>query len=320
MGAIPDRDALAIDLGHNAAADLITKFAGLRNWSVLLLCVANDGAAERMFGTVLGARRCFEENVIFDSRRRPNLCHRWHAERNRSSLIQEIRVQAAQGFKVDSSLDDRTLPRGASNCPQYRQRSAGSDPTSSCNDNDGDGRTNVVGQEKCEKCCSQGEVNKVSCQPICGLLDRRARMLRAFNRLDDLAEGGLLTQAINANVKDTGLIDSASIDTAARRLFARHRLACNRRLFHERVAADDLAVHGNPATRPNENNLPWKDRLRRHFQGLSFPNHARSLGKKVQHVLNGAPAAPHGQSFENFCGEHEGSDDERRKKLANGKR
>src|ERR1039458_8308734 len=189
MGAITDSDALAFNLGHNAAADLITKLGRLRNWNVLLFCVANDGSAEWMFGTVLGACRCLEENLIFDPRHRPNLCHRWHAKRNRSSLIQENRMQAAQCFKVDSALDDRTLPRGASNCAQYRQRSAGCDPTGARNDNDGDRRTNVVGQEKCEESSRKCEVDKIPGQPISGLLDWCARMLRAFDGFDYFAEG-----------------------------------------------------------------------------------------------------------------------------------
>ena len=43
-------------------------------------------------------------------------------------------------------------------------------------------------------------------------------------------------------------------------------------------------------------------------------------GQKIQHVLNGASAAAHGQTFKDFGSEDEGGDHQRSKELANGQR
>ena len=58
--AAADCDALALDLGHDASANLITEVAGFGDGEIFLFSEADDGAAQRVFGTVFGAGRCLQ--------------------------------------------------------------------------------------------------------------------------------------------------------------------------------------------------------------------------------------------------------------------
>jgi hypothetical protein len=124
------------------------------------------------------------------------------------------------------------------------------------------------------------------------LLDRRSRLLSPLNCFYDLTESGVFSKAIGPHVEYAGLVKSAGIDFAARNFFARHGLACDRRLFHKRVAGGHFAIDGNPATRANNDNLSGKNRLRGHFDDLVATQQTRSLRQEIQHVLNRASAAP----------------------------
>ena len=60
MSAVADRNALALDLSHDASANLITEVAGFGDGEIFLFSEADDGAAQRVFGTVFGAGRCLQ--------------------------------------------------------------------------------------------------------------------------------------------------------------------------------------------------------------------------------------------------------------------
>src|ERR1017187_4575261 len=133
-------------------------------------------------------------------------------------------------------------------------------------------------------------------------------MLGLFDRLNDLAESGLLPEAHRPNLKAAGLVDGPCVHLTPGHLFARHRLACNRSLLNERVAAYNLSIDRDPAAGSNNDNFSWEYRLRGHVNNLTVSHDAGNLGQKIQHVLNGAPAATHGQTFENFGSEDKDSD------------
>ena len=59
------------------------------------------------------------------------------------------------------------------------------------------------------------------------------------SEVNQVSERRLLAQTFGADLERTSLVDGASVDTAASRLFTRHRLPGNRRLFHKRVSAND---------------------------------------------------------------------------------
>src|SRR5580704_13500703 len=145
-------------------------------------------------------------------------------------------------------------------------------------------------------------------------------MLRPFDRFNDLAESRFLTQVFGENLKRAGLVNGASIDSAASYLFAGHRFTCNGRFLHKGVTADDLAIYGNPAAGTNKNNLSREDRIRGHFKSLTLPEHAGGLRKKIEHVLNGTPPAAHSESFEDFGSQHERGNDQRGKELSDSQR
>src|SRR5580704_15229102 len=123
-------------------------------------------------------------------------------------------------------------------------------------------------------------------------------MLRPFDRFNDLAESRFLTQVFGENLKRAGLVNGASIDSAASYLFAGHRFTCNGRFLHKGVTADDLPIDGNPAAGANKNNLSWEDRIRSHLESLTIPEYTGGLRKEVEHVLDGTPSAAYSQSLE----------------------
>ena len=60
VSAVADCNALAIDLGHDATANLITEATGFGEEEVSLFSVADDGAAQRVLGAVFGTGRRLE--------------------------------------------------------------------------------------------------------------------------------------------------------------------------------------------------------------------------------------------------------------------
>ena len=169
-------------------------------------------------------------------------------------------------------------------------------------------------------CRAEGEVNQIPGKPVCRLLDWSARAFRIFDCLNDLAEGRLFPQTFRADLERARLVDGSCVNVAASQLFAGHRLAGDRGLFHKRMTAEHPAIHRNSATRSNDDHVPRQNHLRVHFDDLILSEHAGSLRKKIQHVLNRAASAPDRESFEDLRCENERSDDQRGEKLANRKR
>ena len=60
VSAVADCDALALDLGDDASANLITEVSGFGDGEVFLFSVTDDGVAKRVFGALFGAGRCLE--------------------------------------------------------------------------------------------------------------------------------------------------------------------------------------------------------------------------------------------------------------------
>ena len=175
-----------------------------------------------------------------------------------------------------------------------------------------------MGEEKCENRGTEREVDQVSRQAVCHLLDRCARMLGLLYGLNDLAECCFFSEPIGADLKAACLVDGAREYFFACGLLARHRLAGNRSLFHKGVTADHLAIDGNSAARSNDNNLTGENSLGRNFDNLSFPQNAGHLRQKIQHVLNGAPPSADCQPLQNLGSQHKCGNDQSRKELADG--
>src|ERR1700738_1903897 len=168
----------------------------------------------------------------------------------------------SQRFQINPALDNRPLSCRAPNCTQYGKWSPRSDAASPSHNDDGARRPNVVRDEEGNDRGAQGDVNQIPGKPVRRLLDGRTRMLRPLDRLNDLAEGSLFSQVLGEDLKRAGLVDGASVDRAASRLFTGHRFACNGSFLHEGVTADDLAIDWNPAAGANKNNLSGEDRIR----------------------------------------------------------
>src|ERR1035438_4282849 len=113
MGSIAHCNALALNLGNNAAAHFVSEFAWLRDGYVLRLGTSNDRTPQRMFGGVFVAACGFQEDLLGNAGLRPDLNYRRYAKGDRSCLIQEERMQATQCLQVNATLDNRTLPRRA---------------------------------------------------------------------------------------------------------------------------------------------------------------------------------------------------------------
>ena len=86
------------------------------------------------------------------------------------------------------------------------------------------------------------------------------------------------------------------------------------------MTAQDPAIHGNSAPRPDDDHFSRQNGLCVHFDDLAVSEHARGLGKKVQHVLNGAAPAADGEPFENLRCEDKRGDDQRGEELADRQR
>ena len=57
-----------------------------------------------------------------------------------------------------------------------------------------------------------------------------------------------------------------------------------------------------------------------HFEDSALSEHTRGLGKKIQHVLDGAPPAADGEPFEDLRCKHERGDHQRGEELADRQR
>ena len=168
---------------------------------------------------------------------------------------------------------------------------------------------------------AQGEVDQVAGKPVCCLLYRRPGALCILDCLDDLAESRrFFSQTLRAHLERSRLVDGSRVDIASRRLFTGHRFAGDCGLLHKRMTTENPAVHGDSAAGPYDNHFSGQNGFRVHFDDLILSEHARGLGKKVQHVLDGAAPATDSEPFEDLRCEDECGDDKRGEKLANRQR
>jgi len=98
-----------------------------------------------------------------------------------------------QRFQINSTLDNGALSRGAANRTEDGKRSTRCDATRSSHNDNRYRRPDVVRNEKGEHRRAQREVDQIAGKPVCSLLDGRARMLRPFDRLNNLAESRLFS-------------------------------------------------------------------------------------------------------------------------------
>ena len=66
-----------------------------------------------------------------------------------------------------------------------------------------------MGEKKREDRGTEREVDQVSRQTVCHLLNRRARMLGLFHSFNDLAEGGFFSEPVSTHLKTACLVDGA---------------------------------------------------------------------------------------------------------------
>ena len=100
---------------------------------------------------------------------------------------------------------------------------------------------------------SQREVHEIARKPVRDSLDRGTRLLRPFNCLDDLAKRRIATEALDANLERSRLIDRASVNTGTSALLNWHRFAGDRRLVNKGMPTDYLAVNRDPCSRTSQN-------------------------------------------------------------------
>jgi hypothetical protein len=267
-----------------------------------------------MLRTALGTGSRIENRLLRDTRCGVDFGDQRNPASQSACLVEKDGIQMPHRFQINSPIDNGALSRGAANRTEDGKRSARRDATRSSHNDNQYRRPDVLCAEKGEHRRAQREVDQIAGKPVCRLLDGCARMLRRFDRFNNLAEGGFLAQALGDDLKSAGLVDGASID-AAGCLFAGHRLACNRCLLHKRVPTEDLAIDWNPAAGTDQDNLSREDRIRSHFESLTVSKHAGRLRKKIEHVLNGTPPAAYSQSFEDFGSQHERGDEQGGKEL-----
>src|ERR1700677_3133851 len=232
-----------------------------------------------MFRASLRAGSGFQKRAFRDARFGADFRDQREAISQGTGLVEKDRLQLAQCFEVDATLDDSTLPGRPPDGAQDRQWRARCNAASSGNDNDRDSRTEIVGDEEGQNGRAQGEVNQIAGEAVCRLLNRSAGALRIFNRLNDLAESGFFPQALRADLKYASLIDGSGIYIASSRLFAGHRLARNCGLLHKRMAAQNMAIDGNSAAGANHHDFSGQNSLRVDLYDLIVPEHTGGLRK-----------------------------------------
>ena len=95
----------------------------------------------------------------------------------------------------------------------------------------------VVCDQKRDDGAAQRKIDDVTGQPICDLLNGRARFLGLFDRLDDPTERSVAAYACRPNLNRARLIDCSGVNLVSGDFFNRERFARNCRLIDKRIAA-----------------------------------------------------------------------------------
>src|SRR5207249_8613823 len=90
-------------------------------------------------------------------------------------------------------------------------------------------------------------------------LDWRARLLRFFDRIDDLSKRGISANAGCPDVERSRLVDRSGIHARSCNLLDGQGLPSDRRLIDKRVAGDDFTIHRNPRAGFHYNDIAGAD-------------------------------------------------------------
>ncbi len=166
---------------------------------------------------------------------------------------------------------------------------------------------------------SERKVDKVTRQTVGCSLDRRARLLCRLYRIDDLPEGCFTTDAGSPYFKRTRLIDRSGVNIGSCDLLHRHRLASNRCLINEGIAADDFAINRDAPTRLYYHNIAHL-----YFRGTDFARRAIATyggiaRQKVEQILNRPSATIDRQALEDFSYQHKENNHESGEELTDRK-
>src|SRR5579871_110488 len=152
----------------------VLEIVGMGDQNPMLFRKANDGAAKWMLRIALGTGRRLENRLLGDVRCNIDLGDERYPVGQRSRLVDKNSIQVPQCFKINTALDNRPLPCGASDRTEDGKRSARCDATRSSYNDNRDRRPDVVRDEKGEHRSAEREVNEIACKPVRRLLDGRA--------------------------------------------------------------------------------------------------------------------------------------------------
>ena len=96
--------------------------------------------------------------------------------------------QSPQRLKMDPALDDHAVARRSTDCAQNREGRARGYSTRARDDDDGDRRADVAGDQPRPAGGRQREIDQIAGQSISGLLNGRLAVRRAFDCVDDAAK------------------------------------------------------------------------------------------------------------------------------------
>src|SRR6185437_14054966 len=133
-GRVADKDRPIGDLSGDAATGRVAKARGLDDRASLAARIGEDGLAERVFGTQLGRGRRIEQHLARNAGRRQELLYFGAPERQGPGLVENHRIDAAEGFQMHAALDDGAEAGGAADAAENGKRRAGGDAASAGDD------------------------------------------------------------------------------------------------------------------------------------------------------------------------------------------
>ncbi|HUM13915.1 MAG TPA: hypothetical protein VLT82_23405 [Myxococcaceae bacterium] len=316
-GSAPDPNLTTVlSEAGDSAARRVREALRQRGSDARVLRTGEDGSRERVLTGPLRNCRSLEQLRLLHALNRDDGDDVRSTEGHRSSLVQHDGVDGPERLERKAAFDDGPRPRRTSDGTQDGERRAGGDAARPGDDDHGNSGPSVSGDDECQCCGTESEVDQVTGKTVRDALDGRSILLGTLDGLEDSAERRRPAHARRLDLQDTGLVHRPREDASARELLDGERLARHAGLVDEGRPCLDEAVDWNPCAGPNEDEVPASQVVDGDLDRSSSALQGRLLRHEVEQGLDGVPSPRHRHVLEHFCHEDEEDDDARREGFA----
>ncbi|MCG3146752.1 MAG: hypothetical protein PCFJNLEI_00186 [Verrucomicrobiae bacterium] len=225
-----------------------------------------------------------------------------------AGFVENNGMEPGGGFEVLTAFDEDAGAGGAGD-PGHDGGGGGQNQRARTGDDQHGDRAFDVAGEQIDECGeAEHDRHEPAGEPVESALDGRFTLLGGFDELGDAGEGGVVADTPGFDDQRAGFVEGADEDFVAGFLVDRHTLAGNRRLVDGGGTAANDAVHGDPFTGADDDDVTDLEVGCGNFCFLVSAPDTSQGRDEGEEAAEGATGAAGGVGFELFAELHDEGD------------